>query len=282
LTYRKNLLIAEFNRDLLLQGYTSIPNLLFQSYRDLGLNDLEMLILLQLIYWQSAANELCPSLEQLSSRMSTAPGEIERSLKSLLEKKIICLEQIIDAESLEDRSVYNLEGIFDQLAEVWALERNREIEEQQRLRLARNKREKEKQDALRLSPGLKAGPLTSTISAQAALVYQDFENEFGRPLSPIEGELIMQWCAQIPSELILEALRISVLLGKLNLRYIESILLDWQRKSIRTLREVRELEEAYFEKKADFVQKTGRNRANLSKKTPKKTTEDKYRDLYSI
>src|SRR5699024_7062854 len=69
-----------------------------------------------------------------------------------------------------------------------------------------------------------------------------FEQEFGRPLSPFEIETINAWLDEdeiIPS-LIKAALRESVLMGKLNFKYMDRILRDWKRKGIHTVEEARE------------------------------------------
>ena len=66
----------------------------------------------------------------------------------------------------------------------------------------------------------------------------------GRPLSPIEGERIRYWYKnlKIPAELIKAGLTRAVLLGKNNFRYIEAILLSWQRKNIHSLKELELME----------------------------------------
>jgi len=274
-------LIAEFGRDLLAQGYTSIPNLLLRSYRSIGISDREMVVLLHLIYLRSEHRDWHPVAESLYTLMSSSTLDIDASLTQLQEKKVLSIDQQIDAETLELMPVYNLEGLFDKLAEVWALEKNNEYEEQQKLFQARQERDRKANDSRSRGALLTASAGTSSISDTASKVYKTFENEFGRPLSPIEGDLIIGWCDQFPVELVIEALRLSVIHGTFNLRYIERILQDWQRKNIRCLREVREMEEAYLEKKAIVNRTRGRNTRIGSNKADS-AKEDKYRDLYSI
>lgn len=69
-------------------------------------------------------------------------------------------------------------------------------------------------------------------------VYQRFEQEFGRPLSPIEVEQVDQWQDKHSDELILEALKRAVLRGKMGFAYVGRILLDWDKAGIRTLADV--------------------------------------------
>lgn len=66
-------------------------------------------------------------------------------------------------------------------------------------------------------------------------IFDKFEREFGRPLSPIEYELIMGWLNnKVSEELILLALKEAVYNGALSLRYIDRILFDWGKKGIKT------------------------------------------------
>ena len=71
-------------------------------------------------------------------------------------------------------------------------------------------------------------------------LYDNFEKEFGRTLSPMEYEIINNWKEQkISNELILSALKEAVFNGVNNLRYIDKILYEWNKKGIKKLSEVR-------------------------------------------
>lgn len=62
-------------------------------------------------------------------------------------------------------------------------------------------------------------------------IYKKIENEFGRMLSPIECETIKYWLdSKISEELIEEALKEAVLNGVNNLKYIDKILVEWNKK----------------------------------------------------
>lgn len=69
-----------------------------------------------------------------------------------------------------------------------------------------------------------------------------FEQEFGRPLTPLECESLAMWMdqdGQDPS-MIKAALRESVMSGKLNFRYIDRILLEWKKNGVNTVEKARE------------------------------------------
>lgn len=65
-------------------------------------------------------------------------------------------------------------------------------------------------------------------------LFQTFEQEFGRPLSPIELETIQLWLDEdnYAVELIELALREAVLNQAYSLKYIDRILLAWERKNL--------------------------------------------------
>lgn len=70
-------------------------------------------------------------------------------------------------------------------------------------------------------------------------LFSIFEKEFGRTLSPIEYELINAWKENnFSEELILQALKEAVLNGVSNLRYIDKILYEWNRKGIKCANDI--------------------------------------------
>lgn len=70
-------------------------------------------------------------------------------------------------------------------------------------------------------------------------VFSTFEKEFGRPLSPMEYEIIRAWIASgMSEELLIGALKEATFNDVRNLRYIDKILLEWANKGFKTMDEV--------------------------------------------
>ena len=70
---------------------------------------------------------------------------------------------------------------------------------------------------------------------KSTAIFDIFEKEFGRTLSPIEYEIINAWQdSNIEEETILLALKEAVYNGVSNLRYIDKILNEWAKKGIKT------------------------------------------------
>lgn len=81
-------------------------------------------------------------------------------------------------------------------------------------------------------------------------LYDNFEKEFGRTLSPMEYEIINSWKEQkISNELILSALKEAVFNGVNNLRYIDKILYEWNKKGIKMPTDIIEKQKAREEEK---------------------------------
>ena len=70
-------------------------------------------------------------------------------------------------------------------------------------------------------------------------IYTIFEKEFGRPLSPVEYEIIKAWITSgISEELIKGALKEAVFNNVRNLRYIDKILSEWEKKGFKSVDEL--------------------------------------------
>ena len=79
-------------------------------------------------------------------------------------------------------------------------------------------------------------------------IFDIFEKEFGRTLSPMEYEIINTWLDNFKENTIVLALKEATYNGVSNLRYIDKILYEWQKKGIKT-------EEDIINNKKNFVSK---------------------------
>ena len=76
-------------------------------------------------------------------------------------------------------------------------------------------------------------------SDEKSNLFDIFEQEFGRTLSPIEYEIIKGWEeSNFSEELIICALKEAVYNGVFRMNYIDKILFEWNKKGIRTKRDV--------------------------------------------
>ena len=75
-------------------------------------------------------------------------------------------------------------------------------------------------------------------------IYDKFEKEFGRTLSPMEYEIIGAWLDNnYEEEMIENALKEAIYNGVTNLRYIDKILSEWKRKGIKNKKNTKSAKE---------------------------------------
>ena len=84
-------------------------------------------------------------------------------------------------------------------------------------------------------------------------IYSIFENELGRTLSPLEYEKIKEMVTSYGQELVVEALKEAVYNRANNLRYIETILSEWNKKGYKSKADLLQDRENHRKKKTDNI-----------------------------
>jgi len=244
--YKTGNITAAFGSDLFLQGSTAIPNLLLKFYSQLGINDSEMMLLIQLIRLRTEDKNFFPTLETLYPLLSGSEEQIENDLANLLHKELIKVSDFFDAEKEMVFKGFDLEPMFEKLSEVWACAK---VRENQNIRKF-----------------IEIGPHQATSTN----LFKNFESEFGRPLSPMEIDQINTWSRRSQPFLVLEALRRAVLLGKHNFKYIDSILREWEKNNISSTQQLEEYDKRF------------KNKQPAAKKLPGKKEEHNQNSKKSL
>lgn len=189
------------------EGSITVPAVLFSEYRNMNLNEHELVLLLNIISFIEKGNNF-PTPEELSSRMTITVSECNEMLRRLIQKGFI---EIVDEYSSEGimYEKYSVELLWERLVEQF---------------LMKNKISQE-----------------VTKKADEGDLYTCFEKEFGRPLSPFECESLAMWMDDDHHDpiIIKAALRESVMSGKLNFRYIDRILFEWKKNGIKTIEQAK-------------------------------------------
>lgn len=242
---------GSFGADLLLEGTIAVPKLLLHNYTRLGLKDSELVLLLELIGMREMNPYPVP--HDLAGLMGIEAAQVENMLGRLIEESFLAVEKVFYQG--QRVAAYSFTGLMDKLAEIWAQDKARAMQEQRQVK----------------ESGHRTG-LSETVS----MLIKAFETEFGRPLTQIECSNIAEWERMLPQELILEALKRAVFNHTTNWRYINSILAQWDKKNLRTL-------QAVYDDDAKFQASRQMQQAGIGKKKSRKpwgTQEDKYKDLY--
>ncbi|HWI54991.1 MAG TPA: DnaD domain protein, partial [Desulfobacteria bacterium] len=180
-------------------------------------------------------------------------------IASLIEKGIISISYYCYEDSDEILPVYSLEPLFEKVSEFWACEK---VSVYQKIRKTLKKQETENKNS-------------KNNQAVFSTVCKAFEKEFARLLSPMEIEQINLWVNDFNgnTELILEALKRAVMLGKHNFKYIDIILLEWHKNNLNTISEVLSFEANFRERQAQRGIRRKSSEQSVNKK-------DKFRLLY--
>lgn len=222
-------------QDWLHQGQLTIPNVLLKYYRQIGLNERELVVLLQL----QAANqqEGFPNFQTIAQQMNCSRDELFEAIQSLINKQVLTIHTIQNsAGKSEDR--LNFDVLYEKL---WHC-----LQQQQ-------KQAAEKEETLKLQD-----------------LYTLFEQEFGRSLSPIELDTLNMWLDDdhYAPELIQMALKEAVLNQVYSLKYIDRILLSWEKKNITTKAQVLEESKKFRQTKSDQLERSQVQRKKPMKDVP--------------
>lgn len=189
------------------EGNITIPTLLFSQYRNLNINETELVLILNILTFLETGNEF-PTPEELSARMTISISDCNEMLRKLIQRGFI---EIMDEYSNDGirYEKYSLKPLWERLIDQFIV-KNRTIDEM-------NKK------------------------AEETDLYTCFEREFGRPLSPFECETLAMWMDDDHHDpvIIKAALREAVMSGKLNFRYIDRILFEWKKNGIKTIEQAK-------------------------------------------
>lgn len=196
-------------------GTTTFSNGLLAYYPQLKIDDAEMIVIIQLEMFAQKGN-FFPTDEQLAANTNLSVSEITALVQKLIEQNFLSIDQISD-KSGKIGNKYNLDQLYNQLDVLL-------------------------EDKIK-SGNKKAGNNSSTSSVDNSPLTQlvrQFEIEFGRYLSPIEREEIASWLNvdHYDPVLIKMALREAVLAQAYSLKYVDRVLLNWQRHNLKTSSEV--------------------------------------------
>lgn len=194
-------------------GTVGVPLLLLKSYKGLKLSEQDAMLLIQLMAFVEKERKEFPTIDELQARMACPPEAVIASLQKLLKLELLAIDETTEETTGVLSERYNFDPLYAKLAEALA---------------------SELQAAAAAQPAIAADREKDLFTV--------FENEFARPLTPMELETITAWLDKdnYKEELILAALKEAVFSGKLHFRYIDRILLEWTRNRVQTAEQAKE------------------------------------------
>lgn len=254
-------------------GYTKIADLLLEALAMAKLNGVQKgicLFLWRRTYgWDQKKDQI--SLKEFAQACDTSEPYISRQLKQLIQWKVITRTSYEPGKvpgytfntrvAQWDKGCINVQGLSECIIQglyICARVNQESALEPQGIEPPLytdykhnndlNNNDHDKAHESDLSTGLPKELSTGKDDPGSRELFTVFEKEFGRPLSPIEFEQINQWVGEHSELLVREALKRAVLLGKYNLKYINSILVEWKKNNIQTIQAVQNYD-AEFEKR---------------------------------
>ena len=208
---------------LMQSGTVSVPTLLITHYHRLGLSETDLVVLLHMIVFREKEQITFPTIEQMQSRMSTPPHAVVNSFERLIKRGFMTIEELVDANTGIRSESYGLKPLYEKLAQAVIADCNKAAQETAAASVSSGK--------MMTPPGE-----NDEETKLADDIFSIFEKEFGRPLTPMECEMISRWIDQdeYSDPLIRAALKEAVFAGKIHFRYIDRILLEWSRNRVRT------------------------------------------------
>ncbi len=212
----------DFLESFVKAGETSISNLLLHHYHEYGLTTGQLVVYLQL---KSDIDRgiAMPDIAAVAKRLGTSSDKVYGQIQQMMSKGIM-RQEVRKDENGKEEAYYDFSPLLSRMSATELKESNADQQEQEQ-----NSREK---------------------------LYATIESEFGRPLSPLEMETVADWLDkdQYAPDMIVLALKEAVMNGKLRLKYVDSILLNWQQNNLKTPADVSAEKKRFNERRANSGQ----------------------------
>ncbi|MFC6169125.1 DnaD domain protein [Loigolactobacillus jiayinensis] len=192
-------------------GQTTVSSLLLAHFHELGITNDEFLVYLELKSFYDAGNHF-PDMATIAQRLRLSSTQVYQIIHRMIQKKILTIDTTQDEQG-RSQDQYDFALMYRKLATYLGQQKRQAVVEE--------------------------------TTDQRQQLFEQIETEFGRPLSPIEYETIGAWLDQdhYQPEVIGLALREAVLNQAYSLKYMDRILLSWERKHLTTKQQIQREQE---------------------------------------
>lgn len=193
----------QFIKNYINFGETNISNLLLRDYRKLNINNDELVVILECKRFIDRGIEF-PDVEIIADNMKTTSKEIYNTFNSLVNKGLLKIDSYKGSND-KIHSRCNFDPLYEKLLKI-------------------------------TSSDVDHTSLKADSESTQSEIFNKIEVEFGRSLSPMELQTVNRWINEdhFKPKIILLALREAVIRQAFSLRYIDKILLNWQKKNLTT------------------------------------------------
>ena len=170
--------------------------LLLENYKKLKISENQLVIILMIDHLLSQGNPFITA-DLLSLKMSLDIKEIDRLIADLLTRGLM------EYATANGKTVTSLNPLKEKLYREFQITISRENETKN----------------------------NETMSAQLNNIFENFQKELGRSLSPLEISRIREWVSMgYTDEVIINALKEAINQGKKSLKSVDKILLTWAKR----------------------------------------------------
>ncbi|ELJ9285064.1 DnaD domain-containing protein [Staphylococcus pseudintermedius] len=197
---------------------------LLEHYQELGLNENDLVILIKILYAYESSNEQ-PSIDVLKKGTTMQSSEVTAIIQKLIQLGLLAMRVEKNNEGKFTEFI-NLDGFYEQLASIF-----KQIETSKE---------------------------TTSEEEAFKMVFKKIETAFGRALSPLEIEHLNQWIDvdHYAIELIDAAIDEALAHQKTSLKYIDRILLNWQKNNVSTVKDAQPIRAKFKKQPQQPTQKT--------------------------
>ena len=186
--------------DFIKMGSITIPKYVFLNYKKLGINEEEFIMI---IYLLNNNGIMIFNPKVISNELNIPGKKVLELINGLTEKQLLSIDLIKNKLGVMEEYI-SCDLFYTKLSAIIL------------------------------------DDMTNSEDKADSNLFQTFENEFGRTLSPMEYEIISGWVKEkFSNEIIIEALKEATFNGVSNLRYIDRILYEWKKKGYKTVSDVR-------------------------------------------
>ena len=185
--------------DILKEKPLIIPQQLFNNYKKLNITEEELVILIILI---NEGNKTVYNPTLITDRIGMDKYKVMQIINDLTEKQIIDIKVENNLYGKKEEYIY-LDLLYNKIFNTILDAQN------------------------------------SNVIIVDSNLFNLFESELGRPLSPMEVEIINEWISEgTTEELIKEALKEAISNDVRNLKYVDRILFNWRIKGFKTKNDI--------------------------------------------
>ena len=198
--------MEDFTQRYIQAGQTSIANYLLDHFREVGMTTDQLLVFLQLRRYMDRGQKM-PAAEDIADHLGWDKQRVYQILHELIANKLMTITSVPDGQG-QKQDAYDFRLLMEKLSQLAVQTTKKEVQ--------------------------------TSATTDRATVFNQIETEFGRPLSPLEMESINQWLDNdhYRPELIQLALKEAVLSQAYSLKYMDRILLNWEKKNLKTAAQV--------------------------------------------